>query len=70
MLEVADRRERLAHRRHWRRIERVILRLDRPALARVGPARVALSDDGAYAGVSGGGEERVGAFGPEPVRPA
>jgi hypothetical protein len=66
---VPNRCERRAHRRHRRRIEGIVLRLDgRPGFAGVRPAREALRDEAADAGLARAGEQRVGALRPEPVR--
>jgi hypothetical protein len=65
---VAYRGEGLAHGRHRRRVERIVLALDRPTLTRVPPiAREALGDEAAYARLARGGQQRVGALCPKPV---
>ena len=64
---MAHRGDGLAHRRHRGGVERIVLGLDRPALARVADAGVALGDEPAHARLARGGEQRVGALGPKPV---
>jgi hypothetical protein len=49
------------------RVERILLGLDRPALARVAVAGETLGDEPAHACLTGGGQQRIGALGPEPV---
>jgi hypothetical protein len=67
LLEAADRRERLAHRRHGVGVERVVLRLDRSPGAGVRPAGERLGDEAARAGLARAGEQVVGALRAEAV---
>ena len=66
-LEVADRGQRLAHAARRVGVERVVLGLDRPAGARIGPAREALRDEALDAGRARGREQVVGPLGAQPV---
>ena len=66
-LEVADRGERLASVGGRLGIERVVLALERRALARVRPAGVALPHEPARAGRARGRDQVVGALGAQPV---
>jgi hypothetical protein len=50
------------------RVEGIVLGLDRPALARIPVAREALGDEAGHAQLARGGQQRVGALGPQPVR--
>ena len=68
LVEVPHRGVALARRRHRGRVERIVLALHRSALARVAIAGKALGDEPAYARLAGGGEQRVGTLGPQPVR--
>ena len=64
---MPNRVEGLAHRWNRRRVERIFLGLDRPALAGVRPAGEALGHEAADIDVARGCEQRVGAFGAEAV---
>jgi hypothetical protein len=68
LLEMAHRGVGLAHRRHRGRVERIVLGLDQPALARVSVAGEALGDEAAHACFACGGEQRVRALDAKPVR--
>jgi hypothetical protein len=70
LVEVGQRGEGLARRGRGCRVERVVLGLDRPALAGIAVAGIALGDDlaAAHARGAGGGQQDVGAFGPGPGR--
>jgi hypothetical protein len=59
---------RLERRCRRARVERIVLALDRPAVAGVAHAREALRDEAGDAGLARGGEQGVGAFRAEPVR--
>jgi len=65
---MAHRGGRLARRSDRGGIERVVLGLDRPAVARGPEAGEALGDEAVDARLAGGREQRVGALGPQPVR--
>jgi hypothetical protein len=68
LLEMEYRDADLAHPFHRGGVERIILGLDRPALARVPTVgRDALSDEAAHARFACGGEQVVGAFSAQPV---
>jgi hypothetical protein len=67
-LEIADRRQRLRLLGRRIRVERVILGLDRAALADVRPAGVALDDEAPRAGGLRCGEQGVGALRAKLVR--
>ena len=68
LVEVAHRFAGLVRRRNRCGIERVVLALHGSALARVAVVRVALGEEPAHARLAGGGEQRVGPLGPQPVR--
>jgi hypothetical protein len=63
---MADGGERLAHRRHGRRVERRLLGRDR-VFVPGGPAGEALRDEARHTGAPGGGEQVVGALRAEAV---
>ncbi len=64
---MAHRGAGLARRCRRGGVERIVLGLDRPALARVAVVGEALGDEPAHACLTRGGQQRVGAFGPKPV---
>ncbi len=67
LLEMAHSGRGLAHRGHRSGIERIVLRLDRTALA-VAIAREALCDEAAHAGLVSGGKQRICAVRAKAVR--
>jgi len=56
-----------AHGRQRRGVERVVLALDRSAVEHAADAGVALGDEAAHIRLARGGQQRVGALGPQPV---
>jgi hypothetical protein len=68
LLEVPHRGHRLARLRGRGGIERVVLGLDRPALALGPEAGEALGDEPVDPRLARGRDQRVGALGPQPVR--
>ncbi len=68
LVEVVHGHAGFAHRLQRLGVERIVLRLDRAALAHVPEAGEALGDEPAHACVTRGGQERVGALDSEPVR--
>lgn len=67
LVEMAHRGIRLAGRRNRSRVERVVLALDRAALARIAQAREALGQEPAHAGFPSRGEQRVRPLRAQPV---
>ena len=68
MLEVPDRLERRPQLRGRRRVERVVLRLHRPAAPLVRPAGEALRHDALHTGGAGRRQQVVRPLRPQPVR--